>query len=55
MKSATDRPGSYEPIPVSEEVEELVRQRLSEIENDEKSTRPWSEIKARILHEPNSR
>jgi hypothetical protein len=48
MKTEPQRPGS---VPVSKEVEEIVRQRLAE-PGDEKG-KPWSEVKyvfVRIKH-----
>jgi hypothetical protein len=54
MSSTPQRPGSDGANPVSKEVEEIVRQRLAEIENDEKSSQSWSEVRERILRQPDT-
>jgi hypothetical protein len=54
MPSSTPtRPGTKPEI--DEETERLIRERLATYENDRKDTKPWDEVKARILQTPTSR
>ncbi len=40
-------------IPVTETVEETVRERMETLERDKKTAAPWDEVKRRILsHHP---
>jgi hypothetical protein len=39
-------------MPVSEAVEETVRERLKTIERDKKTASPWPDVKRRILANP---
>ena len=39
-------------IPVTEAVEETVRERLKTIEEDKKTASPWPDVKRRILQRP---
>jgi hypothetical protein len=36
-------------IPVTEEVEQTVRERLETVEQDKKTASPWPDVKRRIL------
>jgi hypothetical protein len=36
-------------VPVTPEVERIIRQRLETFDDDVKAARPWDEVKARIL------
>ena len=55
MGTIPHRSGSEEKVPVSKGVEEVVRERLQDLEKEKAQARPWSEARARILQQPKLR